>query len=1594
MQISTAGKVKVLRQSAILFALLSAWVLAAAPAQAQTLVSIAVTPASASVASGMTQQFTATGTYSDSSTQNLTSSVTWSSTSTAVASINNVGLVTGLAVGSTTIEAVSGSISGSAALTVTASGLVGYWTFNDGSGTTAVDSSGNGNTATLVNGVSWVTGKIGDAVSANGVNQYASIPTINLSGTSAVTWAAWVNRTYSTSGGHTLFEDSTNFNNSTTGFGFFPDDPSCGGIATGVNGNVGYTLNCYNQPSSGAWHHLAVVYDKTKPGSSVISLYIDGVLQTPTRQPDTSTNTNAFGNNPLYLFSRGGTQEYTAGEVDDLRLYNQALSASQIQQIYQQGTPSLVSIAVTPANASIAKGTTQQYTATGTYSDSSTQNLTSSATWTSTSTATATINSSGLATAVATGNTAIQATSGSITGSTGLTVTPAVLVSIAVTPANPLIASGTTQQFTATGTYSDSSTQNLTSSVTWSSTNTAAATISSAGLATGVATGSTTIQATLGSIKGSTGLTVTATLVSITVTPANPSIAAGATQQFTATGTYSDSTTQNVTSLAAWTSTNTAVATINASGLATAVSTGSTTIQATYGGFTGSTGLTVTTAVLVSIAVTPANASIATGGTQQFTATGTYSDNSTQNLTGSVTWSSTNTAVATITGAGLATAAALGTTTIQAASGSITGTTTLTVTSTIPGLVGWWKFDDGSGTTAVDSSGNGNTATLVNGVSWVTGETGGAVSANGVNQYVNTPSINLSSTNAVTVALWVNRTYSTVGGHTLFEDSTNFNNSTTGFGLFPDESACNGIMVGLNGNVGYTINCYTQPTSGAWHHLAAVYDKSQSGSNEVSFYIDGVLQTPTKNDLAANNTNDFGPNPIYLFARGGTTGFNAGTVDDLRLYSQALTAAQIQQIYKSGLSEAALTITMNPASVVAGGVSTGTVTLQNTAPTGGAVVTLSSSNPLVASVPANVTVPAGSTTATFTVNTNNVSNPTTLVISGTYVATNTTNLTVTPALGQFVQGAGCDSGAASSSSCGQNGNSTTGNLILVFNHWDNQTITVSSISDNLGNTYVPIGGPVNSGPTARFQAWYAKNIKGGSPLEVTATYSGKTTSFSLVDVFEYSGLDTSAPLDVFASAAGSGMAQNSGPSPTTTASNETILGLFGYSSFASPYTAGADYTFVGYEASSMLEDRSVTATGSYAATASSSVSTNWAAFVIGFKNASQPGAMSQVASDSFSRANASTLGLNWTPLVGVSTNVALQIVNNQVEATAVSPSVAKEMYYGGLNWTPDQYSQVQIVAASGTGYEGPAVRMTSNDTHYACVVYSLGSGSASVGIVRDVAGTYLTLANSITATVTAGDTVQCIAQETSLTMIDQTTSTVLLTASDDVIPSGYPGLVDSAGSGSVTNYVMANWTAGASAALLSVQQLASDNFNRANALNLGPNWDIGTGHGPIQIVSDQIQPYPAGGTPPSKEHYVAAGPFPNDQWSQLQVVFEDEVGDVAAEVRASDTADNMYVCDVNVTGPAGAAETRLDMVMNGTINTLVTDQKWSQVSPGDYIRGQAQGNLISLIDVTTGQLLLTAFDTTWTSGYPGISMQALTGNPPDHIAANWSGGGF
>jgi GH18 family chitinase len=336
--------------------------------------------------------------------------------------------------------------------------------------------------------------------------------------------------------------------------------------------------------------------------------------------------------------------------------------------------PTLSSIAVTPNPPSHLKvGSTQQFTATGTYNDSSQSNITSSVTWTSSNTSVATMAAGGLATGVAAGTTSITANMSGVT-SPGVTLTVKALSSMAVTP-NPSanLTAGSTEQFTVTGTYTDSSTENITSSASWVSSNTSVATIAS-GLATGVAAGSTNISANkTGIYSANVSLTVVVpTLDSIAVTP-NPvsALSVGATQQFIATGHYTNNSTATLTTSVTWVSSNASVATISSVGLSTGVALGTTQISANMSGIFSSN-VSLSVKVLTSIAVTPnPSTNMGVGSTQNFAATGTYSDNSTGDITSIATWVSANTTFATVSSGGLATALAVGTTSISANRGGI-----------------------------------------------------------------------------------------------------------------------------------------------------------------------------------------------------------------------------------------------------------------------------------------------------------------------------------------------------------------------------------------------------------------------------------------------------------------------------------------------------------------------------------------------------------------------------------------------------------------------------------------------------------------------------------------------------------------------------------------------------------------------------------------------------------------------------------------------------------------------------------------------------------------------------------------------------------
>ena len=174
------------------------------------------------------------------------------------------------------------------------------------------------------------------------------------------------------------------------------------------------------------------------------------------------------------------------------------------------------------------------------------------------------------------------------------------------------------------------------------------------------------------------GFFVDPALSSIAVTPSTPSITIGNTQQMTATGTYEDGSTQTVTTKVSWTTSDSTVATVGSTGLVTGVSTGTASITATSGSISGATTVTVTVANLASLSISPTSASISSGQTQAFYATGHLKDGSIVDITDAVTWSSSNTSAAVMSSSGIATGQTVTssqTTNITATSGSVTSNT-------------------------------------------------------------------------------------------------------------------------------------------------------------------------------------------------------------------------------------------------------------------------------------------------------------------------------------------------------------------------------------------------------------------------------------------------------------------------------------------------------------------------------------------------------------------------------------------------------------------------------------------------------------------------------------------------------------------------------------------------------------------------------------------------------------------------------------------------------------------------------------------------------------------------------------------------------
>jgi hypothetical protein len=206
-----------------------------------------------------------------------------------------------------------------------------------------------------------------------------------------------------------------------------------------------------------------------------------------------------------------------------------------------------------------------------------------------------------------------------------------------------------------------------------------------------------------------------------------------------------------------------------------------------------------------------------------------------------------------------------------------------------PDLVGCWRFDEGSGTTAFDSSGNGNDGTLVGDALWVPGKFGGALEFNGSNARVDAPYIPLDS-RSFTITMWVNPVLYTSEQLVFSQVESNTTNLSLHFRIYGPGSGR--VRMGFYSNdldtTGNTIE------ENNWYHLAFWYDFENQNRR---IYVNGVLEAE------ASATPYLGTSGNTVIGSWGTSQWFQGIIDDVRIYSRALSDAEILGVMSGGGAE-------------------------------------------------------------------------------------------------------------------------------------------------------------------------------------------------------------------------------------------------------------------------------------------------------------------------------------------------------------------------------------------------------------------------------------------------------------------------------------------------------------------------------------------------------------------------------------------------------------------------------------------------------------------------------------------------------------------
>ena len=666
-----------------------------------SLVSIDVTPKNLNIPAGIEQQLTATGTYTDGSTANITNNVQWQTNDSSVASITESGYLTAHKTGDVQITATRDNISnkGPFALKVTSATLnriqvtaekesiaAGYKIQLTATGIYSDDSRSD-----LTNLVTWNSSEDSIAnIDATGVL------TAKQEGNTSI--SATLNGAQSNTKNFTI--TSADLNN-------IQISSSTQTIAKGETLQLTATGQYSDQSTADLTNHINWISDNP----SIATVSTTGLV-TGSGQGTTTIRSNING-------------------VESEAPFTININPAKI-----------VSVQVTPASSSIAVGNGEQMVATATYSDGTTADISAEAAWTETdntgvnaaaNAVVVDISQTGYAKGLNSGGAHLTATLDGITNQdeVGLSVTPAVLNSIQITPPIDQIAKGVNQQMHAEGIYSDQTTVDLTKQVTWLSKNQQVASITQSGELQAVEQGVVTISASYNGVSSGNPLSInvtTATLDSITITPAEPKVAVGVKQKLTATGHYTDGTNADLSHQVSWINTDPTVASISPQGMQTGLNEGSTTITASYNGVSSPEITSSTTAAeLTDIEIIPEEPTLALGTDLQLQAIGTYSDGSEVNLTHDVSWTSASSQNATVTAKGIITGAQKGTSDINATFEGVTTAQPSRVTVTDATLkniqVTPEDFTLAAGTeqkiTAIGAYTDGTTQDLTKDISWV-----------------------------------------------------------------------------------------------------------------------------------------------------------------------------------------------------------------------------------------------------------------------------------------------------------------------------------------------------------------------------------------------------------------------------------------------------------------------------------------------------------------------------------------------------------------------------------------------------------------------------------------------------------------------------------------------------------------------------------------------------------------------------------------------------------------------------------------------------------------------------------------------------------